>query len=75
MGTPAQVEMVISMLTAAQPDQPNSSWDILREALGNGLRSIDQRLEEYGPLEPHRFRLQEANQRLAKLIERGRYRA
>ena len=75
MGTPAQVETVISMLTAAQPDQPTSSWDILREVMGDGLRSIDQRLEEYGPLEPHRFSLKEANQRLAKLIERGRYRA
>jgi hypothetical protein len=75
MGTPAQVEAVIAMLTAAHPDQPNSSWDLLREVMGDGLRSIDQRLEQYGPLEPHRFSLKEANQRLAKLIERGRYRA
>jgi hypothetical protein len=43
--------------------------------MDDGMRSIDRRLEEYGPLEPHRFSLKEANQRLAKLIERGRYRA
>ena len=75
MGTPAQVEAVIAMLTAAHPDQPTHSWDILREAIGDGMRSIDQRLEQYGPLEPHRFRLKVVNQRLAKLAERGRYRA
>jgi Plasmid pRiA4b ORF-3-like protein len=75
MGTPAQVEAVIAMLTAAHPDQPSSSWDLLREVMDDGMRSIDQRLEQYGPLEPHRFRLKEANQRLAKLAERGRYRA
>ena len=75
MGTPAQVEAVIALLTAAHPDQPASSWDILREVMDDGLRSIDQRLEQYGPLEPHRFSLKEVNQRLAKLAERGRYRA
>jgi len=75
MGTPAQVETVIAMLTAAHRDQPASSWDILREAIDDGMRSIDQRLGEYGPLEPNRFSLKEVNQRLAKLMERGRYRA
>ena len=75
MGTPAQVEAVIAMLSAAHPDQPASSWDILREVMDDGLRSIDHRLEEYGPLEPNRFSLKEANQRLAKLVEHGRYRA
>jgi hypothetical protein len=75
MGTPAQVEAVIVMLTTAHPDRPLSTWDILREVMDDGLRSIDRRLEEYGPLEPHRFSLKEANQRLAELVERGRYRA
>ena len=75
MGTPAQVETVIAMLTAAHRDQPASSWDILREAIGDGMRSIDQRLEQYGPLAPNRFSLKEVNQRLAKLMERGRNRA
>jgi Plasmid pRiA4b ORF-3-like protein len=75
MGTAAQVETVIAMLTAAHPDQPPSSWDLLREVMADGMRSIDQRLEQYGPLEPHRFSLKEANQRLVTRIERGRYRA
>jgi hypothetical protein len=75
MGTLAQVEAVIALLTAAHPDQPTSSWDMLREVMDDGLRSIDQRLEQYGPLEPHRFSLKEVNQRLAKLAERGRDRA
>ena len=75
MGTPAQVEAVIALLTAAHPDQPASSWDVLREVMDDGLRSINQRQERYGPLEPHRFSLKEVNQRLAKRAERGRYRA
>src|ERR1017187_5804310 len=75
MGTPAQVEAVIAMLTAAHPDQPASSWDILRGVMDDGLQSLDQRLEQYGPLEPNRFSLKEANQRLVELVERGRYRA
>ena len=75
MGTPAQVEAVIAMLTAAHPDQPASSWDILRGVMDDGLPSIDQRLEHYGPSEPNRFSLKEANQRLVELVERGRYRA
>ena len=75
MGTPAQVEAIVAMLTAAHPDQPTSSWDLLGEVMDDGMRSIDQRLEQYGPLEPNRFSLKEVNQRLAKLIERERYRA
>ena len=43
--------------------------------MDDGLQSIDQRLEQYGPLEPNRFSLKEANQRLVELVERGRYRA
>jgi hypothetical protein len=75
MGTPAQVEAIIAMLTAAHPEQPTSSWDLLREMMDDGMRSIDHRLEESGPLEPNRFSLKEANQRLATLVERGRCRA
>ncbi|MGH9350753.1 MAG: hypothetical protein ACRD2G_01100 [Terriglobia bacterium] len=70
-----QVEAVIAMLSAAHSHEQASSWDILREAMDDGLRSIDQRLEQHGLLEPNRFSLKEANQRLARLAERGRYRA
>jgi hypothetical protein len=75
MCTPAQVEMVIGMLSAADPDQPTDTWDLLRQTVDKGYKSIDQRLEQYGPLEPQRFSLKEANQGLAKLVERGRFRA
>jgi hypothetical protein len=75
MASPAQVDVVIAMLTAAHPDQAAKSREILREVMADGLQSINQRLEQYGPLGPNRFSLKEANQRLAKLVERGRYRA
>ncbi len=75
MGTPAQVESVIGMLSAADPDRPTSTWDILRKVLEDGFQSMDRRRQQYEPLDPHRFSLKEANQRLAKLVERGRFRA
>jgi hypothetical protein len=43
---------------------PPQTWDLLRTAMDEGLRSIDHRLEESGPLQPERFSPQEANQRL-----------
>ena len=75
MCTPVQVEAMIGMLSAAHPDRPTNTWDLLRGMLDDGFQSIDRRLEQYGPLQPDRFSLQEANQRLAKLTERGRFHA
>jgi Plasmid pRiA4b ORF-3-like protein len=75
MCTPMQMEAVIGMLSAADPEEPASTWQTLRQALDDGFQSIDRRLQEYGPLEPERFSLQEANQRLAKRLERTRFRA
>ena len=47
--------------------QPAETWDWLRAALDEGYRSIDQRLlKEYGPLQPDRFELKEANERLGQ---------
>ena len=39
-----------------------------------GFESIDQRLQEYGPLEPERFSLEEANRRLARREDLMRWR-
>ena len=75
MCTPVQREAVIGMLSAADPEEPASTWQTLRQALDDGFQSIDRRLHQYGPLEPERFSLQEANQCLAKRLERMRFRA
>ena len=42
--------------------------------LKEGFVSIDRRLQEYGPLEPERFSLEEANQRLAQREDLVRWR-
>jgi hypothetical protein len=63
------------MLSAADREEPASTWQTLRQALDDGFQSIDRRLQKYGPLEPERFSLQEVNQRLAKRLERTRFRA
>jgi hypothetical protein len=75
MCTPVQMEAVIGMLAASDPDEPTSTWQTLREVLNDGFHSIDRRLQEYGPLEVERFSLEDANQRLAQRMERMRFRA
>jgi hypothetical protein len=76
MCTPAQVESLIGMYSASDPDRLLSSWDILRKALQGGFQSVvGRRLQEFGPREPNHFSLQEANQGLAHQVERGRFRA
>jgi hypothetical protein len=57
------------MLSASDSDVPASTWDLLRTVADDGMCSIDKRLEQYGPLDPERFNLKDANQRLAKLAE------
>ena len=63
-------EAAIEMLAEACPEEPAGTWDLLRTTLEKGQRSIDRRLEESGPLEPDRFHLAEANERLAELEQR-----
>ena len=69
MFKPAQVETAIGVLTAAHPDQPASTWELLRSVLTDGTESLDRRLEQSGRLEPERFNLREANERLGKLLQ------
>ena len=66
MCTPVQMEAVLGMLAASDPEAPPETWRSYRQILNEGFASIDRRLEEYGPLEPERFNLEEANQRLAQ---------
>jgi hypothetical protein len=73
MFQPAQVETAIGVLAAAHPDHPVSTWELLRSVLTDGTESLDRRLEQSGRLEPERFSLREANERLAKLLEYRRF--
>jgi len=68
---PSLREAGIQVLAEACPEEPAETWDLLRITLEEGLRSIDRRLEEFGPLEPERFNVAEANERLAALNERS----
>src|SRR4029077_18391930 len=71
---PALVEATMQLLSATHSEQPASTWNLLREAVREGWKNVDRRLLEYGPLEPGRFSLQEANERLATLSRHGRIR-
>jgi hypothetical protein len=68
---PALVEATIQLLSATHPAEPASTWSLLRDAVREGWQNVDRRLLEHGPLEPSRFSLQEANERLSRL-SRGR---
>jgi hypothetical protein len=74
MSDPALLEAGFQILAAAHPEQPASSWDLLRSALQEGFQNIDRRLKASGPLEPDRFRLLEVNERLAEWSQPGRFR-
>ena len=74
MSDPVLVEAGIEMLAEACPDQPARTWDLLRSALDEGFKSIDQRLKELGPVQPDRFSLQETNERLNESTQRRRFR-
>jgi len=66
MGTPVQMEAVVGMLAASDPEAPPETWRSYRQILQEGFASIDRRLQECGPLEPECFHLEEANRRLAQ---------
>ncbi|HTF63968.1 MAG TPA: hypothetical protein VK638_14890 [Edaphobacter sp.] len=73
---PTMVEEGIQTLTEASPGTPAATWDLLRCAVDECLGSLDLRLKESGPLQPDRFSLQEANERLDLLMQqRWRFRA
>ena len=73
MFQPAQIEATIRALTAAHPDGPVSTWELLRSVVADSAKSLDQRLEQSGRLEPERFHLKEVNERLSKLLEYRRF--
>ena len=73
MFEPVQVETAIGVLAAAHPDRPASTWELLRSVLTDGGESLDRRLEQSGRLEPEKFSLREANERLAKLLQYRRF--
>ena len=54
------------MLVASDPEAPPETWRSYRQILQEGFESIDQRRQDCGPLEPGRFSVEEANQRLAR---------
>ncbi len=75
MSDPVLLEAGIEMFAEACPDQPPATWDLLRSALDQGFQSIDRRLKECGPLQPERFCLKEADERLSELQQHRRFRA
>jgi len=67
-------KLTLEMLAASDPEAPPETWRSYRQILQEGFKSIDRRLQDYGPLEPEYFNLEEANQRLAKREDLMRWR-
>ena len=72
VSNPALVGATVQRLAVAYPEQSPKTWDLLRDALWDGWKSIDRRLEASGPLRPNRFALHEAIERVAVHYGRGR---
>ena len=53
------------------PGSPSSTWELLQSILTDGGESLDRRLEQSGQLEPERFSLREANERLVNCCNTG----
>jgi len=68
MLSPKTVDSGIQMLIEGSPSMPVETWDVLRSAVSDGLVSLDERLARFGPLQPERFSLEEANERLRLLM-------
>jgi hypothetical protein len=68
MLSPKIVDAGIQMLIEGSPSTPVATWDLLRSAVSDCLVSLDERLEQSGPLQPERFSLEEANERLRLLM-------
>ena len=64
VGTPVPMQAAVGMWAASDPEAPPETWRCYRQILQEGFASIDRRLQEYGPREPERFHLEEANRRL-----------
>lgn len=75
MSDPLRLEAGIQLMAAACADQPAAMWDLLRTVLKEGFESMDRRLKEFGPVEPERFSLQEANARLNALAQSRGFRS
>ena len=73
MGSPTERAALAKLMADVYPDQPADTREVLRSALAQGYQSLDRRLEQSGPLQPERFSLREANQRLEKLLEQRRF--
>ena len=73
MGSPTERAALAKLMADVYPDQPADTWEVLRSALAQGSQSLDRRFEQSGPLQPERFSLREANQRLEKLLEQRRF--
>jgi len=65
MLSPKILDSGIQMLIEGTPVK---TWDVLRSAVSDGLVSLDERLARFGPLQPDRFSLEEANERLRLLM-------
>ena len=73
VGLPAEHDAMAKLMAEAYPEQPADTWEVSRNALAVGYQSLNRRLEQSGPLQPERFSLRVANQRLEKLLENRRF--
>jgi Plasmid pRiA4b ORF-3-like protein len=69
---PATIAASMKLLSQVYSDEPDIEWQFFEEAVTTGWKSVEERLARTGPLTPTRFSRQEANNRLAALMQQRR---
>lgn len=69
---PDVISASIKTLAEVYRDESGMDWSRLEEAVNDGWKNVEARLERSGPLLPTRFNLNETNERLALWAQRRR---
>jgi len=70
---PATITASMKLLAQVYSDEADIDWQFFAETVTTGWKSVEERLVRTGPLTPTRFSRQEANERLASLMQQRRW--
>ncbi len=73
LSDPATIAASVKLLSQVYGEDMDLDWQLLKEAVTTGWKSVETRLARTGPLTPTRFSRQEANERLAALKQQRRW--
>ena len=73
ISNPATLSASMNLLAQVYHEEADIDWQFFEEVVTTGWKSVEERLVRTGPLTPTRFSRQEANERLATLIQQRKW--